>query len=490
MKAIILPLDDRPVTYGLPQMICRLAGVRPLMPPRGLMGGLAPANPDALFNWLESVSAEERPQVAILCADSLLYGGLVSSRRSPEPVREVLDRVARLGRWRKAQGAATRVMVQSSIMRISDNYDAVEEKPYWSDYGRELFAWSGYLHRLARGETLPAGVLAAAEYRIPQSVRDDYLATRRRNMQANRALLNLVEDGLVDLTVFSLDDSGEVGLNVHERERLTVEAAERDIASRVLSYPGADEVVSTLLARWLVESAGRRPRVRVEYSTAQLAGTASRYEGQSIGQTVEANASACLLSLDKSKKKPDFKLVVHGRQEGQGDHIRLPGTADMRQLDTAKAVQQTIKTVEAGDSPAVVCDVAYANGSDPALVEKLLERSELLARLWGYAGWNTTGNSVGSAAAMGCARWFAGLNGADAAADELKRCLFVRLADDWAYQSVVRGQLKGPVSPDELVGLMEEPLTRIARALRHQPGLVKLRLPWQRTFEIEVETER
>ena len=85
MKALLLPLDDRPVTYSFPQLVSRLAGVKALMPPRQLMGSLAaPANPDALIDWADATIKEEQPDAILLGADSLLYGGLINARRSSD----------------------------------------------------------------------------------------------------------------------------------------------------------------------------------------------------------------------------------------------------------------------------------------------------------------------------------------------------------------------------------------------------------------------
>ena len=50
---VFLPMDDRPVTYALPVMLGRIAGVKVAAPPRELAGNfLVAGHPDALIAWL------------------------------------------------------------------------------------------------------------------------------------------------------------------------------------------------------------------------------------------------------------------------------------------------------------------------------------------------------------------------------------------------------------------------------------------------------
>lgn len=520
MKTLILPIDDRPVTCLFPQMVAKLAGADVLAPPREILGALTrPADPDALIEWVDSALAKDSPDAMLLCLDSLLYGGLVNSRRSSDTVKQVLGQAGCLARWRKTAGPSLPVLGQASIMRISDNYDATEEKPYWSRYGKEIFQWSGLLHQLARGDELAPGVLSNVELKIPAELRSDYLQTRQRNFQVNQSLLSTdVMSGNLDFLVFSLDDSGATGLNLLEKERLLAQAQKLGLADRVMAYPGADEVILSLLSRLLVRQAGVRPRAGLIYSPSETEYCSSRYEGQPVGRTVAAQLNACAIEpVPGQSADSDFIVLIHGQPTVQGDHILLPGEPDFRSLNTGRSVAQTLETLDAIEKPCILCDVAYANGADPALVEALLDRPELLGKLWAYAGWNTTGNTVGSALAMGVARWLADRrpaarfspnadmtsgssqvtpapgsstpvsNSPNSAVDEaLKRCLFIRLADDWAYQAVVRKSLTAPADPHFLKSKLDPQLRKIARALDYHPTKVELRHPWQRTFEIEV----
>ena len=55
-----------------------------------------------------------------------------------------------------------------------------------------------------------------------------------------------------------------------------------------------------------------------------------------------------------------------------------------------------------------LADNAYANGGDPELIS-LLDQMDMLRRLHGYAGWNTSSNTIGTAIAEGVHAYIAGI---------------------------------------------------------------------------------
>jgi hypothetical protein len=510
MKILLIPLDDRPVTYTFPALIAKAARIEAILPPRHLMGSLTtPAQIDELLAFAEAAIVKHEPAAVIVCLDSLLYGGLINARRSNEDVKTIASRLDRIKKWKSLTSKPPVVMAQSSIMRISDNYDNTEEKEYWSRFGREIFEWSACLHRLARGEKPAAGLLESLERRIPEDIRQDYLATRRRNFSTNMTLLRSMNEGYIDHLVFSQDDSGAYGLNVSEKERLVSTSGSLGLNDKVSVYAGADEVMQTLLARLLIAEGLRHgaavaPGVVAYFAPPGSSNVASRYEGQNIGTTVASHLAVSGLKAKVGQTSeggaPDnsetFTLIVHGPAERQGDHISLPGLTDASVIDTSQAVQQTMQLVEKAQTTGVIiADVAYANGGDPKLVEELLKRPDLLAKVKSYSGWNTAGNTMGSALAVAVAYWFSSLkkegrDGGDAAAaaEGHKQCLFVRLVDDWAYQANVRKLLNGDPSTQKLAELIGPYIAQINSALGIEPS-VRLSFPWKRTFEIEIGFE-
>lgn len=485
MKILLIPLDDRPVTYSYPQLLAKLGGAEAILPPRTMMGSLSRgAQIDELFSFCEGCLSRNEVDAVVVCLDSLLYGGLITSRRSTEQVKSIQARLDRLKKWKELSNKPITIYAQSSIMRISDNYDNTEEKEYWSRFGRELFEWSACLHRLASGEKLAPGLLESLERRIPGDIRQDYLDTRFRNFTINMTVLKSMEDGLIDHLVFSQDDSGAWGLNVGERDRLISVSQQMSLQNKVNIYAGADEVMCTLLGRLLM--AENKPSLQLQFSPESCSTVASRYEGQDIGTTVQAQIKAIGLNISDSSNA--LIMIVHGPCERQGDHITLPGLPDFSHIDSSKAAANTINLIESAPGFVILCDVVYANGGDPILMEQLIKRPELLKKICSYAGWNTTGNTIGSALGAAVCT-FAGLEiNNKAVSDSQKRSLFTRLVDDWAYQTKVRKELQGEPSTQKLAELISPYIKTVSAALGFEPS-VRLSFPWRRTFEIEIGFE-
>lgn len=498
MKLLLLPLDDRPVTFVYPQMIAQAAGVETIVPPRKLMGSLTqPADPSKLLEWMEQ-AINGKPDALILGLDSLFYGGLISSRRSAYTLAEVVKRLDSLKTWYKRSDRKPAISCQASIMRVSDNYDNTEEKDYWAKYGRELFAWSSEMHKLTKNREGDRTHLRSLETKVPAEIRQDYMDTRFRNFQALKKCLELVRDKHMERLTLSLDDSGEYGLNLLEKELLEKTAVDMGVRERVSIYAGADEVLCALIAKQLTVDAittnrSTAPRVILVYANDTMGEIFSRYEGQTIARTIEAQLKACgchvLATVDTNEAvqatDADFILLVHLPDSRQGDHIEIPGLPNLTKIESEKSAEASFQFLSQCKLPVAIADVAYANGSDPVLIEKILSNPEVLKKLWGYGGWNTTGNATGSAIALAVAHWYGrqNLSNVDLA---LKRCLFVRLADDWAYQTQVRPNLKTALPGNELATLLAPHVLRIGKCLEFSPGSISVRQPWNRTFEIEV----
>ena len=189
----------------------------------------------------------------------------------------------------------------------------------------------------------------------------------------------------------------------------------------------------------------------------------------------------------------DFHVIVHTGQDRQGDHMWLPGLPDLRVVDSKNSSNTAIRLLEQAKSPVVICDIAYSNGADPILIDLLLERPELFNKVWAYAGWNTTGNTVGSALSIGSACVSTAFQAQGLNDSMLKKIMFMRLMDDWAYQTLVRKELQanklGPEQQLLLNRLMDDCAKRLSRTIGFNAKSIQYILPWQRTFEVEINLD-
>jgi hypothetical protein len=491
--AILLPTDNRPITYLYPQNICHLAGLNVLVPPRDLMGSLfAPTNLSELNNWLDDAINKVSAGVILLCIDTLLYGGLIPSRRSEDTLATILARLDYVGGLKKRCGGKIKIYAQSSIMRISNNYDNTEEKLYWSQLGQEIFNWSKLLHQKELGILSSNDELETVTSKIPSEIQEDYLATRKRNFLVNQKAIDYVVSGDLDFLIFSQDDSGEYGFNVSEKNQLIALAKEKGTRN-VLAYPGADEMLMTLIGRYLNDQRQHSSQIAMFYSASNGAELYSNFEGQNIGKSMQNQTAAQSLEVNDveiTHGGTDFNVIVHTGSDKQGDHMWLPGLPDLRFVDTKVSAAKAIQLIKQSQSPVVICDIAYSNGADPVLIDFLLANPELFSKIWAYGGWNTTGNAVGSALAIGTACLHAA-NSEGLDDFERKKLLFLRLMDDWAYQTQVRKILSAvevntAEQQKKLKELMDQCSAKLAKNLEFVPEKLQYNLPWQRAFEIEI----
>ncbi len=466
----LVPLDDRPPNYEFPQYIGRIAGAEVRLPPREWLGNLwRGAQIERIAEWLRDLA----PQLdaVIVALDTLGYGGLVNSRQSYEGVEAVLGRLALL-RELKRRHPSLHLLGFNVLMRVTRSDTAEEEKPYWSTYGARLFRLSYLTDKADMGDASPEEVAERDRLtaELPQEVVQDYLAGRARNHAVNRAMLQWTKEGVFDYLLIPQDDTVEYGWNIAESRALRHEIRALGLADRATTYPGADEIGMILLARVICQDTGIRPRVWDRYSSCRATQVITAYEDRPMPELVKAHLTPVGGVVVSSPEEADFLLFVNSPGEGQGEgaaqlplrwseeerKARLPGYperhADLISSPMARATRREMSTalrdvdefvraaahyVERGRLVAIA-DVAFVNGADLALGERLLETG-LAPRLAAYAGWNTAGNTLGTALAHAVARMArlrrgGGREGLRAHIAHL----FLRFLDDYCYQAIAR----------------------------------------------------
>lgn len=417
MKICFIPIDNRPVCYSLAKDICAIdSDIELFIPPRDYLGDLTkPAKVNQIIDWMKSLPECE---AMVLSLDTLAYGGLIPSRRSTEGVEEIKSRMESI----RPVLEGKKVYAFSSIMRISNNNYNEEEKEYWSEYGKKIFKYS------FSGE---------GKEEIPSEILNDYLATRRRNFEINKSYL----DWNFETLIFSKDDCAVKGFNVEE-------ACELEKLGGI-TKTGADEIPLSLLARAIKKEI----RVFVEYTEPEYIDCVSNYEDVSIEKSVLGQLGLGGFSVVSSRDEADIILIVNNFIEKQGE------------LVMGWPTQPYSKTFTLPDKPYAIADVRYANGADNAFVEQILPNLD--KNFYGYAGWNTSANTLGSLLAAVKVKWNA-KNYNDEAFARLQK---IRFLDDWAYQANVRGKDLALMKP------FEERL-----ACKN----VQYSYPWNRSFEIEI----
>lgn len=448
------------------------------MPSPALLGQLKkPANFRTLKRWVKNHLFENDPVVVAL--DTLAYGGLIPSRVNTEPLETLQKRVAEFFGQVKADACYG----FSSILRIPHYNNAEEEPDYWADYGVALYEASVAMHRTGS---------FSGQGRIPDAVLEDFLSRRQKNHALNEHYLGYLQDGRLDYLTYCQDDTGPYGLNVQEAEALGTLIKRRKLGGQTHIQTGADEVAACMLARWMASQHTEPPKVYPFYSSEAGRKLIARFDGLPIDAVTEKAIRACGAVVAAKAGEADLWLMVHTPEARQGDHCA--GIEARTSTDQAEEVVRLVsKALQQGKAMALA-DVAYANGSDPKLSNRLLTQFEDLTGLYGYAGWNTPGNTLGTAAAMGLIRWMAEQN-RTFNPEAFCRLMLVRLADDWLYQAdvrqVIRGMMNGRAhreAPDEtLLNIqMADGLNLLKTRLGLEGRNIHCRFPCNRTFEVEI----
>ena len=485
-RIALVPLDERPVNTGLPADVAAIAGVELVQPPGALLPQFRrPGDIAGIARWLEREAADARTSSIVVSIDTLVHGGLIPSRISHDEALDVFARLDVLRRVRRNR-ADIAITAVSLVTRATDSYSNVEEPDYWATYGRDIHAFGGAVHR-EWADGVPAVVS------IPDETRRDFAERRLRNHLVNLGVLDLHWTGVIDTLAITADDTAAYSAGSAEQEilrywRILCPSPALEI------YPGADETGAVLVARAIVDQSGVTPTVRILSDSPFGLARIPPYENEPLMRSIERQIRATGASLVQDIS--DLVLVVHTPDPNRGD-LFSSKLLDHDPEAVAATVDNVRVALDSGGQVALA-DVRYSNGGDPILVEALAEAG-LLFELSAYSGWNTASNALGSALALGVAHASATLLGT-LDQDAAQRALARRILDDYAWQAHHRARLEpllfhGKIEPIE-AGLAREAEPVIAAALQatlrelnplNTLEIKRLSLPWDRSFEVDIE---
>lgn len=453
-KIALIPIDNRPVCYTLPEEIAKIdEDLRLLLPERKLLGDLkTTANIEGITEWLNGL---ESVDAIVVSLDTIAYGGLIPSRRSSDSLETIKTKLEAFKNILKTKNAKTYAF--SSIMRISNNNVNEEEKEYWNKYGKKIFEYSYNLHKSN-----------SVESDIPPNILEDYLTTRSRNFEINKMYLDWLEEGIFKVLVFSKDDCAQFGLNVIEAKELEKISKEKNLPALVKT--GADEIPLTLLARAISDN-NEEIKISPLFLAPEYKDLISNYEDISIEKSVCAQIELAGAKIS-NENDADIILIVNNFENNQGEIVMEVPT---------KSFSGTLTLPQ---KPYMIADVRFANGADNQFIDKLFKNNINYNNFYGYSAWNTSANTLGSLIYAGIVRYFAKKYNETA----FKNLQLTRFLDDWAYQANVRQELKKSFStpnPDETKTLMQPFESRLKGKLQIEAE-INYAFPWERFFEVEI----
>jgi hypothetical protein len=420
-RILLVPLDSRPAAGQFAQMIAHMANVDVRLPEYSTLGRFTmPGSPNAILNWLQNYDYSDVKAV-VVSTDMIAYGGLIASRLDETSKQTALDRLRKLARIR-AQHPEVKFYVFSSIMRLVPT--ATKKTAAW----RLPLGRFEELRSRFKAEKNPAfltemnGLLT----QVPAEELKHYENARARNLQICAELIRMIARDEFDYLAFGQDDARPYGPHQWETQRLKEITREQDVEGRVYYCEGIDQHSNVLLSRALLKLNDWKPKIKIVYS-------------DDSGRTRYANFESKTI-----EKSLNDQIVASGAEpagsDGIYDYALYVNTPNRGAPQFAEFIDELTNEMGQG-FPAAVADINLAKDgtADPDLFS-FLSQDDRMTKLLSFAGWNTAGNSMGTAIPAANIYLLSRRLGIDPLERELARREFLlhRFVNDYAYHKFVR----------------------------------------------------
>ena len=504
---VFIPHDNRPISDVETADTIRQLGYKVVVPPDELLGSKSNlGDSDKLWQWLEDNTTvphkkDKKPpykplpgiKAVVLSGDALIYGSLVGSRKHNFSQEELLERVKKFQEFKDSHPKVP-MYVFSSIMRTPRTGEAsgTEEPGYYFSYGTDIFRYTALKDKeevegLTKREKKEMKFLT--EF-LPQEAIDDWMSRRNKNLAVNKAMIDLAKTGTFSYFCLGRDDNAPYS-QTHRESRWLNEYGRELGKTRFNNMAGIDEFGMLLLTRAVNDLESVMPFVYVRYNMGEGARVVPSYSDEAIDKTIRSHVIMAGGVYVTTPARADLVLLVNTNPNGETYEANDASNTEKSRFSTRYFINMLEEELAEGRLVGIA-DIAYANGSDNALMAALRDK-DLLFRLQAYSGWNTPTNSTGFVLGQGMLM--------PRMSDESrKRLLYTRYLDDWGYQANVRQNLSATLGYFKGRGdggnLNEKRArTEASATLRMQtfarwnlPNFVdvkqiKVTMPWNRLFE-------
>lgn len=504
---VFIPHDNRPISDVETADTIRQLGYKVVVPPDELLGSKSNlGDSDKLWQWLEDNTTvphkkDKKPpykplpgiKAVVLSGDALIYGSLVGSRKHNFSQEELLERVKKFQEFKDSHPKVP-MYVFSSIMRTPRTGEAsgTEEPGYYFSYGTDIFRYTALKDKeevegLTKREKKEMKFLT--EF-LPQEAIDDWMSRRSKNLAVNKAMIDLAKTGTFSYFCLGRDDNAPYS-QTHRESRWLNEYGRELGKTRFNNMAGIDEFGMLLLARAVNDLDSVMPFVYVRYNMGEGERVVPSYSDEAIDKTIRSHVIMAGGVYVTTPSRADLVLLVNTNPNGETYEANDASNTEKSRFSTRYFINMLEEELAEGRLVGIA-DIAYANGSDNALMAALRDK-DLLFRLQAYSGWNTPTNSTGFVLGQGMLM--------PRMSDESrKRLLYTRYLDDWGYQANVRQNLSATLGYFKGRGdggnLNEKRArTEASATLRMQtfarwnlPNFVdvkqiKVTMPWNRLFE-------
>lgn len=487
---LYVPQDNRPVDLLYTVSTAKDAGYTVLTPPEHIISGSDfHGDADAIWRWVDENAS--KADIMVLSTDSLLYGGLVDSRKHQIPLTTLEERLARI-KSLKENHSTVPLYAFGTIMRSPRASGGGVEPEYYSKYGPAIFQISALQDKMDFNSGLTTAEMAnlmTLMGTVPFEYLQDWFHRRNVNMSVNQMLIDYTKEHI--FTYFALGHDDTSYRSQSDLESRYLRGYSKELSPKEYgSFPGADQLGLLLIARAYVDTHNLEPTFQTYYPLGGAEHTIPHYEDQTVGLTISEHIVA-VGGKEITTGRPDYLLAVNtplNTETGESeafDNLAMPSPSLQR------FVQHIKQAMDKGIAVSIA-DIAYSNGSDNRLLYEL-KKYGLLYKVDAYNGWNTASNTVGYAVAQA----ILGSHMTEAAHRDM---LTQQYMDNWAYQANVRKQIyrmqekirldnvkyDSQLSPELYSSLQEKMQTFAEKNLGIDPRTIKATFPWGRLFETGV----
>ena len=486
---LFVPQDDRPVSLQYTVDTAKAAGMTVLTPPQNLISGKTyKGQADQIWNWVEQNAG--RADVMVLSTDTLIYGGLVDSRKHNLPLSTLEYRLKRIEAL-KANYKNTRIYGFGTVMRSPRASGGGTEPSYYADYGPTIFQIAALQDKLDAGTLTQAETqkLMSLQASVPVEYLQDWFSRRQKNMQINKGLIDEARKGVFEYFALGHDDTSQLSQSALEGRYLS-QYSKGIPRTQYGSFPGADQLGLLLMARSRTDESVEKPTFSIIYPLGGAGKTLPGYEDQTIDKTIAEHVEAVGGTMTTAGK-PTVLLAVNTPLSTSTSESEAFGNLPMVSQATNAFVDRIQQATEQGVTVSVA-DIAYNNGSDNTLVGAMYKR-DLLYKIGAYNGWNTASNTVGYAIAQG-------LLLKSMSPEGHRDMLTQQYLDNWAYQANIRKdiyRMQDSIRTDnvrysgdlnsKLEEYLQERIQDFGKTyLKVDPRTIKATFPWGRLFETDI----
>lgn len=492
-KIVFVPLDDRPCNKLFPQYLFGDVDIA-----FTVFQELGEKKKPAEYERLAAFLVKECKDAfgLVLSMDMLLYGGLLPSRLHGLDRETLLARAELLHRLRK-ENPGLLIYGFQTIMRCPTYSSSVEEPDYYGICGREIYKSGEISHKQMLGLPVEEDLEEIQKCILPGAL-EDYLARRECNLAMDQEVLSYVEDGTLDWLVFPQDDCSPYGYAALDQQKVLKKVCERGLEERIAVYPGADEVGMTLVSRMLNALHKKTPKVYVKYAAESARKLIPLYEGSPLAATIGKHLNAAGCAETDCLEDAQIVLAISAAGVMEEAAWQPSGRTEYHEGRDLDGFTDFLREMKGAGKIVTLADNAYANGGDLELVQLLNEKG-LLMELDGYAGWNTSSNTLGTAIAEGVAVYYQGKTSSH------RNFMAERYLEDVGYNAMVRQKVAKAASDkgieSSFLNEKQGVFSRLAEAeleifaasyfssVASRLKLLHLSMPWERAFEVDLRAE-